>query len=91
LPSVGAFGDRLPGGNDDKKCKDKIIEMFFRKSHAPNHCCHVAAADVTTVSPQLRKCIVEPTPTVKATDFIKHYLSFSFKTLSYEKKMSTVK
>ena len=35
--------------------------------------------------------IVEPTPTVKATDFIKHYLSFSFKTLSYEKKMSTVK
>jgi len=37
------------------------------------------------------KPIVEPTPTVKATDFIKHYLSFSFKTLSYEKKMSTVK
>jgi len=58
LPSVGGFGNRLPNGNDDKKCDDKIIEMFFRKSHAPNHCCHVDAAAVTTVSPQLRKCIV---------------------------------
>jgi len=58
LPSVGGFGNRLPGGNDDKKCDDEIIELFVRKSHAPNHCCHFAAADVTTVSPQLRKCIV---------------------------------
>jgi len=58
LPSVGGFENRLPGGNDEKKCDDKIIEMFFRKSHAPNHCCYVAAAAVTTVSPQLRKCIV---------------------------------
>jgi len=42
-------------------------------------------------SPTCTKPNVEPTPTVKATDFKKHYLSFSFKTLSYEKKMSTVK
>jgi len=58
LPSVGGFGNRLPGGNDEKKCDDKIIEMVFRKSHAPNHCCHVAKVDVTMSCPQLRKCIV---------------------------------
>ena len=58
FPSVGGFGKPLPGGNADKKCDDKINEMSFRKSHAPNHSCHVAAAAVTTVRPQLRKCIV---------------------------------
>jgi len=58
LPSVGGFETRLPGGNDDKKCDDKIIEMFFRKSHAPNHSCHVAGVDVKMSCPQLRKCIV---------------------------------
>jgi|GEM_PF-5125423 len=46
---------------------------------------------VSTSFPACSNTFVEPTPTVKATDFIKHYLSFSFKTLSYEKKMSTVK
>jgi len=58
LPSVGGLGKRLPGGNADKKCNDEIIEMFFRKSHAPNHCCHVAVVEVTMSCPQLRQCIV---------------------------------
>jgi len=31
LPSVGGFGNRLPGGNADKKCDDKIIEMFLER------------------------------------------------------------
>jgi len=31
LPSVGGLGNRLPGGNADKKCDDKIIEMFLER------------------------------------------------------------
>ena len=31
LPSVGGFGNRLPGGNADKKSDDKIIEMFLER------------------------------------------------------------
>ena len=51
LPSVGGFGNRLLGGNADKKCDDKIIEMLIRKSYAPNHCCHVAAVQVSMYCP----------------------------------------
>jgi len=29
------FENRLSGGNAEKKCDYKIIEMFFRKSQAP--------------------------------------------------------
>jgi len=31
LPSVGGFENRLPGGNDEKKYGDKIIEMFLER------------------------------------------------------------
>jgi len=39
LPTVSiyagvGFGNRLPGGNVEKECYYKIIEMFFRKSQA---------------------------------------------------------
>ena len=36
---IAAGGDiekRLPGGNDEKKYDDKIIEKILRKSQAPN-------------------------------------------------------
>jgi hypothetical protein len=55
----------LPGGNAVKKCDDEFNVKIFRISPAPNQCCHVAAVQVTMSSPDLRLCIVEPTPTVK--------------------------
>jgi len=48
----------LPGGNADKKFDYEINEKFFRTSPAPNHSCHVAAAEVLLSSPVFCKCIV---------------------------------
>ena len=36
IAAGGDFENRLPGGDDEKKCDYKIIEKFLKKSQAPN-------------------------------------------------------
>ena len=49
----------LLGGNAFKKCDIEFNVKILRMSPAPNHCCHIAAVQVTMSGPDLRLCIVD--------------------------------
>ncbi len=57
-----------PGGNAEKKFDYEINEKFFRTSPAPNHSCHVAAAEVSMSSPDFCKYIVNYSNTNRIFD-----------------------